>query len=748
MVLEGRKGRLKKPGTGRSVLWALVGVVLTGAVGVPSHAQEEVGSEARRSLRAARLDTAPAIDGEVVADPAWNGVPAAGGFIQNTPDEGEPSSERTEVRVGFTADSLYFGVVCFDRDRDGIIVSDSGRDASLDETDSFLILLDSYLDRQSGFVFGTNPAGIEYDGQVTGKTEGGLSAGNAFNLNWDAAWEVRTTVSEIGWSAEFAIPFRTLRYASSDARRWGVNFQRNIRRRNEVSFWAPLDRQFNLYWVSLAGNLEGIEPPKQNNLQLTPYVLSDSRRAGLAGPETETDSEAGLDLKYSLTPSLTLDATVNTDFAQVEADEQQINLDRFNLFFPEKRPFFLENAGLFSVGVSEEVELFFSRRIGLGPAGEEIPIEGGLRLSGKAGHSNIGLLYMRAEETAGIAPRNDFAVARYSRDLPNRSAVGAMFVGREGAGELAGRDDENTAFGIDGRWGIGRYGQLSGFVARTDTSTIERDEHAYRFAGRYDSDTLSYSVGYTEVGEGFNPEVGFLRRRGYRKPDAFVLYRIRPKNWLGLHELRPHVSYRGFWDFDDFQETGYLHVDNHWEWKNGYELHTGVNFTREGVTEAFEIFPGVIVPPGTYDHEDLQLVFFTNRGAPVSFETRLTLGGVFGGDRSSVSPSLDWRVGEAFTSELSWSYNDVDLPGGSFETNLGRARLSYSFTPRIFVQTLVQYNDRASRWATNLRFGWLQSANTGLFVVYNEIREIGSLGAERPDRNLIVKYSRLFDLLR
>ncbi len=515
-------------------------------------------------------------------------------------------------------------------------------------------------------------------------------------------------------------------------------------------YWSPLERQLNLYWVSGAGDLEGIEPPEQRNLQLTPYVLVDSRREGVAGAGTETDSEVGFDLKYSVTPSLTLDATVNTDFAQVEADEQQINLDRFNLFFPEKRPFFLENAGLFSVGVSEELELFFSRRIGLGPDGQAIPIEAGLRLSGKAGHSNIGLLYMRAQEMAGVAPRNDFAVARYSRDLPNRSSLGAIFVGRQGAGDdsVSGGDDDNSAFGLDGRWGLGQYGQVSGFVAKTDTPGIETDDQAYRLAARYDSETLIGSVGYSEVGEGFNPEVGFLQRRGYRKPEAFVLYRVRPKDWAGLHELRPHISYRGFWDSEGFQETGFLHVDNHWEWKNGYEFHTGINFTREGVSEPFEISPGIIVPPGTYDHEDLQLVFITNQGAPVSFETRLTSGGVFGGDRTAVSPALNWRVGDAFTSQLSWSYNDVELPGGSFETNLGRARLSYSFTPRIFVQTLVQYNDRADRWATNLRFGWLQNANTGLFVVYNEVREIGSLGEGIPDRNLIVKYSRLFDLLR
>jgi hypothetical protein len=741
---------MKEFGRGWNAWIALAGIGLLGWFSSSARAQEpgvEEGS-GRRTTAAVRLEAQPVLDGEVLADPAWAGTVPASGFVQSAPDEGEPASERTEVRVGFDGDTLFIGVVCYDRDPSGIIVSERRRDVSLDESDSFAILLDTYLDRQSGFVFGTNPAGIEFDGQVTGETEGGLSAGNTFNRNWDAVWEVRTQVSELGWSAEFAIPFRTLRYATGANGRWGINFQRNIRRRNETSFWAPLSRQYNLYWVSGAGDLEGVEAPAQRNLKWIPYVLVESRREGVEGASTQSDFEAGLDVKYGVTQSLTLDATVNTDFAQVEADEQQINLDRFNLFFPEKRPFFLENAGLFSVGVDEELELFFSRRIGLGPNGEEIPIEGGLRLSGKAGANNLGLLYMRAEEASGVAPRNDFAVARYSRDLPNRSAIGAMFVGREGGGPLAPGDDTNSTFGLDGRWGIGEYGQVSGFVARTETPGITEDDHAYRLAARYDGESLVYSVGYTEVGEGFNPEVGFLRRRGYRKPDAFVLYRIRPENWWGLQELRPHVSYRGFWGFDDFQETGYLHVDNHWEWANGYELHTGVNFTREGVREAFEIVPGIVVPPGTYDHEDLQLVFFTNRGAPASFEMRVTAGGIFGGDRVALSPGVSLRAGEAFNGEIGWTNNDVDLPGGSFETNLGRLRLSYSFTPRVFVQALVQYNDRADRWATNLRFGRLQSANTGLFVVYDEVRDIGSAGTGIPDRSLIVKYSRLFDVLR
>ena len=715
----------------------------------PAAAQSERDA-ARPTLTATRVMTAPAIDGEVLGDAAWSTAAAATGFHQTTPDEGEPATERTEVFVVYDDEALYVGVVCHDREPGRIIVADSRRDSSLNETDSFQLIFDTHADRQGGFVFGTNPAGIEFDGQVVANPSDGPGAGgNSLNRNWDAAWEVRAITGDFGWSAEFAIPWRSLRF-SRDNGLWGVNFQRNIRRRNETAFWAPLPRQFDLYWVSLAGRLEGVEPPRQRTIQLTPYALGRSSRDRVAGPagETETDEDFGIDFKLGLTPSLTLDATVNTDFAQVEADEQQINLDRFNLFFPEKRPFFLENAGLFSVGVPQEVELFFSRRIGLGPDGEEIPIDAGLRLSGKAGSNNLGILYMRADELPGVAPENDFVVARYSRDLPNRSNLGAIVVDRRGSGAFSLAGDENRTYGVDGRWGIGRYGTVQGFYASSDTPGLDGDDYALGIGGSYNSEDWSTSVYYSEVGEDFNPEVGFLRRSGYRKPEFRVLYRYRPDDWWGLQELRPHISYSGFWDFDDFQETGFLHVDNHWEFKRGHEVHTGINFRHEGVTEAFEIADGVVVPEGEYDDEEVQLVFFTNRGAPIGFESRLVIGGFFGGDRVAFTPELRFRVGETFNAEIEWAHNDIDLPGGSFKTNLGRMRLNYSFNPRMFLQGLVQYNDRADEWAANLRFAWLQDANTGFFVVYNEVNDIGSAGTGVAGRNLIVKYSRLIDLSR
>jgi len=719
---------------------AIYGVALSFATS--THA--ETPPLARPVMQAFELQTAPDVDGEVLDDPAWQGVVPATGFWQVQPDEGTAATQRTEVFIGFKDDALYIGLVAYDDNPAGIIVTDSRRDSGLDETDSFRVIIDGLLDRQNGFIFGTNPAGLEYDAQVVKE---GVSGG--FNLNWNASWSVQARISEIGWSAEMKIPFKSLRYGTGDKQVWGINFQRNIRRNNEVAYWAPLSRQRNLSRVSEAGTVEGIIPPAQRNLKFTPYVLATARRGGeLDG--TESDQEFGFDIKYSITPSLTLDATYNTDFAQVEADEQQINLDRFNLFFPEKRPFFLENAGQFKVGSNREVELFFSRRIGIGNGGIPIPIDGGLRVSGKMGsNTNVGFLYMATEAVEDIAPGNRFTVARVNQELPSRSSIGAIFIGRNGDGsaQLTGPDDWNRTYGVDGRLGIGENTLLQGWAALTDTPGLEGNEHAYSLTADHNSMKWRYRLAYTEVGENFNPEVGFLARKGYRKYSGFGMRRIRPDDLLGLLEIRPMVSYRGFWDFDGFQETGFLRTNIQFQWKNGYQLHTGINITRDGIKEPFDIVDGITVQPGTYDHSEWMFFFTTNRSAPLSFSTRMTIGGKFGGDRISISPEINYRIGEKFTSSLSVRYNDFDLPDGKFSVMLSRLRLSYSFTPKILVQALLQYNDDSKIFGTNLRFSWLRSADTGFYLVYNEIDE-RSNGAPPKGREVIVKYNYIFDVFR
>ena len=749
-----------------TLVWLAVGLVL---VAPPALAQSSVEVGETREATAAgfplglasRVEGAPDIDGDVLGEAIWADAVVTTGFRQTTPDEGQPASERTEVRIIYNDETLYFGVVCYVSDPSTIIVSDSRRDTPLDETDSFQIILDTYLDKQNGFVFGTNPAGLEYDGQVTNEGQGSgrggggrpsgqqRGSGGGFNLNWDGVWQVDAQISEIGWTAEIAIPFRTVRYPAGDIQTWGVNFQRNIRHRNEEAFWAPLPRQFNLNRLSLAGELHGLEVPAQRNLKLTPYVLGEAIRR-----EVDTTTTAlgdfGADLKYSVTPSMTLDLTYNTDFAQVEVDEEQINLDRFNLFFPEKRPFFLENAGLFSVGQAGQTEVFFSRRIGIGESGEQIPILGGGRLSGKVGNNtNIGFLNMQTESvSASGTPSMNFAVARVRQDFVNRSNVGAIFVNRSATGSLAGDDDYNRSYAVDGRYGIGQNGTISGFAAQTETPGIRGDTHAYALSTSYDSEEYRLRAGFTQVAPNFNPDVGFYSRRGYDRVDGSIQTAFRPDNSWGLHELRPHTRHYTTWNFETGQiETQYTHIDNHTEWRNGYEIHTGMNLTKEGVLEPFQIFPGVIVPVRTYDHAEAQLVVTSNRGAPVSVQVRSTIGGFFGGDRVQVGPQVNMRVGETFNAQVEWNRNDIDLPSGAFVTNLGRFRVNYSFTTRMFLQALVQYNDRADLWSSNIRFAILSDANTGLYIVYNDTQGIGDVRPTGAGRTLTIKYSQLFDVL-
>ena len=731
---------------------------------------ELIAQTSGKIANAILVEEPPTLDGDVLGDPAWAAAVPVSGFRQSAPDEGQPATERTEVRVVFTDDVLFLGIVCYDLDPSSIIMSDSRRDSSMNDADSFQIVLDTFSDRQNGFVFGTTPAGQEYDGQVInegggrglfgGGGSGGFTrgSGSGFNLNWDGAWQVRTEVSEIGWSAEFAIPFRTIRYPARDDQSWGVNFQRNIRRRNETAYWAPLPRQYNLYRVSMAGQLTGVKAPIgfTGNLQLTPYVVGEVVTRDAAPDRDPLALGAfGADLKYSVTSGLTLDATYNTDFAQVEVDDQQINLDRFNLFFPEKRPFFLENAGAFTVNNAGpasgmnlgQTELFFSRRIGISDVGGQIPILVGARLSGKVSDTvTVGFINMQTEDVGGITPANNFTVARLRQDLPNRSSVGGLFVSRQPTGSQVLRDDYNRTYAVDGRWGLGENGMVQGFVGRTDTPGRTGRDHAMNLSTRYDSETWRIISGYQENGEDFNPEVGFVRRTGFRKFDFGANNTSRPEGFLKFQELQPHMSFTRFWNFDGTMETSFLHLHFQGEFEDSSSAGVAYDVRSEEVLSEFTV-SGIHVPPGRYDFNEFQYSFNYNRSAPISFGVRTTVAGFFGGDIVTLRPSFRARYGETLNLSLSYSRNDIDLPNGSVITNLTSLRLAYNFSPRLFVQTLLQHNDSADLWSVNFRVGWLQDANTGLFLVYNETEGIGSAVPSGAGRSLILKFSYLFDAL-
>ena len=714
---------------------------------------------------AAGVSDPPVIDGRL-DDAAWGQAAPMTGFIQREPSDGQPASERTEVRVVFDDEALYVGVWAFDSRPTEIVPGERIRDYEVGESDNVILIFDTYKDEQNGFVFGTTPAGIEYDGQVANEGQGGgrfgsggggggqrrfqSGAGGGFNKNWDGSWTVATSLDGEGWYAEFRIPFNTLRYGT-DSPAWGFNVARRIRRLNEESFWSPVPREFDLYRLNYAGDLEGLTPPFRRLATVTPYALTSTGR-NYEGGETSFNEEAdfGGEAKIQVTQGLTFDVTANTDFAQVEVDNQQVNLTRFSLLFPEKRPFFLENAGFFTVGASG-VDLFFSRNIGI-TDGEQVPIKGGGRLSGKAAGFNVGLLHIQTNGADGVQPDNAYSVARVARELPNRSRVGALFIDRNGEAS----DDYNRTYAADARVAIGEPVTLSSFVARTETPGLSEtsefwgDELAYDANAEWASRNWDGSVAISEIGENFNPEVGFVPRDGYRSYSGRLQRFVRPDGFL--REIRPHVSYSTFRSRrtgveKGFEESSRLHLDSHWEWPDGMVVYTTANWIREGLFEPFEISgTDVVVPPGTYDGWEGQLVFNTNRSADLSLNSGFTAGSFLSGNRWNATAGVTLRSGASFTSSLSLDYNDIDLPEGDFETTLVGVNVGYFFTPRIYLQSLIQYSDQIDRLSANVRFGWLNTAGTGLFIVYNEIQGIDQLDGPLG-RSLTLKYTRQFTML-
>ena len=445
-------------------------------------------------------------------------------------------------------------------------------------------------------------------------------------------------------------------------------------------------------------------------------------------------------MKVQLTQGLTLDATYNTDFAQVEVDDAQVNLTRFGLFFPEKRPFFLENAGFFAVGTTE-AELFFSRRIGIAN-GSPVPIQGGARLSGRAAGMNVGLLHIETEGLQGLQPENAYSVVRLAKELPSRGRLGGIFLNLDGDGP----DDHNRTFGLDGQIGLGDALTLSGFGARTETPGLSGSDHLIHTQAIYLSGTWRAEVKYRESGEDFNPEMGFLLRSGYRLYDALLLRHYRPESISWLQELRPHVHYTRYDDIQTgFMETEKIHVDVHFESPGGALFSPAFNYVTEGLEEPFQIAEGVVIPPGTYAGWEGAWRANTNLSAPLSLQGDLMFGNFLSGSQRGITGTMTARRGGAFSSSLRFSYVELDLPEGEFTTRLAGLRLAYFFTPKVYLQSLVQYSDQADTWSANVRFGWLNTAGTGLFLVYNNTQGFDAL--EGPlNRSLILKFTRQFQV--
>jgi len=715
-------------------------------------------------------DRPPVIDGRL-NDDAWRHATVLNGFVQREPSEGTSVSERTEVRLLTDGEALYVGAWLYDRAQGGIVEGEKIRDVTLTNSDYFGILLDTYKDRQNGFLFATTPAGVEYDGQIIREGEGGgisqagqnramSGAMGGFNLNWDGSWKVAVARDSLGWYAEFRIPFSTLRYGGAATQDWGLNLVRMIRRRNEEAFWSPIARQFNLYRMSAAGDLNSLEVPVRRVATVSPYVLGAAQRNFAAGTDATYPTEFGIDAKYGLTPSLTLDLTYNTDFAQVEVDEQRSNLTRFPLFFPEKRPFFLENAGTFAVGTPQALDLFFTRRIGIDSLGHPVSIRGGGRLTGKVGGATVGLMQIFTDATSGVQSAQSYTVGRMLKEIGRRSRIGVIGVQRLATGARVGRlctdvpncgntpEDVNRTYGVDGRIGIGDPWTIDWWGALSETPGRVGDEVAASARTVYQSRNWNNSVRFMRIGSDFNPEVGFLSRTpGYTFTEIQFMRYVRRDNWKHVLQWNPHMTFRRYEGLDGFHQSGQWHLDlTEVAFQKGGRFGPEVNIYHEGLQQPFAISPRVTLPAGSYDFSSIGLDWETNAAAPLSFVMRGDFLGFYNGTRSGGTMTLTYRRGASITSSLLLDYNDVQLDQGHFVKSIIGARVAYFFTPRIFVQTLAQFNDQASAWTTNVRFGWLNTAATGLFIVLNDGEQADSFfNWQRPQsRALTVKFTRQF----
>jgi uncharacterized protein DUF5916 len=707
-------------------------------------------ADGRRVVTAIEARTPITLDGALDED-VWHVAQPASEFVQAEPHEGQPATELTDVRLAFDRDALYIGVVCHDAATGGLIVNDIRKDFSPGEQDTFEVLLDTFADRRNGFVFVTNPRGAKSDAQIANE-------GRDVNTSWDAVWTVATKVGADGWSAELRIPFKTLRFEAGAGRIWGINFSRRIRRKNEIDYWSPVPRVYNLYRAGLAGTLSGLPDASQGrNLRLKPWVAANSTRP-VAGAAFDNDRHLGLDAKYGVTPSLTLDVTVRPDFAQAEADEQQVNLTQFSLFFPEKREFFLENSGMFYFGdipresrlgnarfapPEEEMLLFFSRRIGLTANGQEIPIAAGGRLTGRAGRTGVGAMTIQTQSVDGRAGDN-YTVLRGRRDVLRNSDVGAIFLSRQSAGSSS---DRNEVAGVDANFRFMRALSINGFLAKSASPGVDRGQMAGKASVVWNDNFLHTQYSLLSVGDNFRDDVGFIKRQGIRK--HFIDFGIRKRyeglRKYGIRELHPHTRYNIYTDQSNVKVTHTNHVAMAAFFESGGYVEVQWNPRFERIVAPFKIRPDQSFAPGSYGWDEYAVELETNHSRRVSGSALVTAGGFWNGTQKSTKVGVTVRPSYHLTLDLALQRNDIalPLPMHDFVTNLLTSRVGYAFSTRTFLDTLLQYNTDLKQFSANVRFDIIHRPLSDLFVVYNEQQLIDQPTPINAGRGLIVKYTHM-----
>ncbi|MCZ6677137.1 MAG: DUF5916 domain-containing protein [Candidatus Poribacteria bacterium] len=692
------------------------------------------------------------VDGDL-NEPDWQHAKPINQFVQVEPNEGAPSTQATEVRVLYDEENIYFGFTCFDSDLSKLVANEMRRDArDLHKNDNVFVLLDTYNDRRNAFFFRTNALGAMQDYAVT-------NSGDSLNRSWDAIWECRAKINDTYWTTEISIPFSQLRFNKSENMVWGMNVGREIPRNNEGSIWVPMSKSYGgmaKYRTANLGSLvglEGITPAR--NLEFLPYILPGVSR-NEEDDDTDGELDIGFDLKYGLTSNLTADFTLNTDFAQVEADEEQVNLTRFSLFFPEKRPFFLEGAGLFDVGIPRgsfrrppPLLLFYSRRIGI-EEDRAIPIIAGGKITGKAGPYGIGVLNVLTDdfqtdesvtdpdEIVNVSQTN-YSVLRVTRDILSGSSIGAIAINKQAFASSDSRDADtyNRAGGFDFAYRPDEHLDVRGLWAQTFDSE-DGNGNAWYLGSRWRNDRFRLNGSYTDIDEDFNPKVGFVRRDGIRRIRGDMRY----TPWPGKFGIRR------VWTGPEFDLI--LNRDNEWETReftflNWFELESGgwislqAKRTFEHLDELFEIRDDVFIPIGDYNFTAFRGMISTNDSKKIAARLGAGFGDFFNGERRGFDISVGFKPSGRFALESQYQFNRVELPDETFDTNVLRTRVTYSFSTTLFAKLFAQWNSDENVISTNFLLNYIYRPGSNFFLVFNQNYDSSGSKTELEESTLIAK---------
>lgn len=681
---------------------------------------------------ARRVSAPPVIDGRL-DDAAWVAAPPIAGFRQREPIEGAEVSEPTIVRIVYDDTHLYIAADFRDATPAEIRASELRRDNTLESDDTFTVLVDTYLDRRNAFVFRVNPLGTRYDALVRNEAR-------FYYADWDEQWTAAAAITESGWTAELAIPFKILRFRRGTEQIWGLDLERVIKRKNELAYWANWSRHYTFHNVSQAGRLVGLRDIRQaERVRVRPYAVAGGQaiEAAAAGAGRRGVGEFGLDdLRVTLTPNLTAQAAVNPDFAQTEADAQQVNLTRFSLFFPEKRQFFIEGADSLRMGVGllhfgpPPLELVYTRTIGLSPAGDPVPVQAGGKLTGKAAGFDVGALSVQTGAGPGRAAEH-FAVGRVRKEVLGRSYIGALATSRRGG------DGRNTVVAADARFTLARYLNVMGLVARAADGDVGRAQWARQIGAEWRDDLVEIGGNLIDVDPQFTPGLGFVRVRE-RLTGVRGSVKPRPGRW-NIRQLELTSSLVRYQDHEGALRSRDVQVALAAGFESGDRVEVVPSASHERVVRRFAIGPGVVLPPGEYDWRALTVTVRTYNGRKASGSASVSAGGFYDGHKRTLTLAGDVRPGPRLSLNPSYQLNDVVLGPGAFRTHLVGLRANVSFSTSLLTSAYVQYNSAGQLAATQVRVNYIFRTIDNLYIVFNETRYTDGPWDGLANRSLVAK---------